>query len=514
MSDGYGSVRYGLPEEESQLITLSRVVRERWWIVAITTLLCVAVTLAVSLTSPDTYEATSRLVFRDPGLSSAVSGQPLFPASSDPQRQAATNTELVRSAEVAQLVIDDLSLDETPQQLLDSVTISDEEDTDVVDITASDKDAEQAAAIANSFATQYVQYRRRSDREKVLEGERLLRERISRLPEGSPDQANLQDALRTLVLLESVQTGNAEVIDTASIPTEAASPTPKRDGVLALIFGLVLGVSLALLLDFLDRRVKTVEDFERRYRLRTLAVVPQRVFTAGGYGADSVAEPFLILRSAVDYRSSWDQMKVVLVTSAGPGEGKTSVAVNLARSLALGGQRVALVEADMRRPSFGQHLDLGPVGPGLSTALAMDTPVVGGLVVDRFAPTLQILPSGPPPPNPAELVRRRRMGEIIESLSPDNEMVIIDSPPLIPVADTQTLLNLPLIDAVVIVARAYRTTRQDISRARAILKQHEVDPLGMVVCGIRERSHYYAGYEPVAARTTVRQREHDLSRGS
>ena len=497
MSEGYGSRRqYGLPEEESQLMTLWRVVRERWWIVAVTTVLCVVASLAVSLTSQKTYEATSRLVFRDPGFSSAVTGgASVFPSSTDPQREAATNTELVRSVEVAQLVVDDLDLNETAEQLLASVTISDEENTDVVDITSASADPELAAAIANSFAEQYVSYRRKSDREKIQQGERLLRERIEATPAQSPDRSDFQAALRTLVLLESVQTGNAEVIDTASPPSSPSSPTPKRDAILALIFGLVLGVSLALILDLLDRRVKSAEDFERRFGLRSLAAIPQRLFTEGHDDDGSVAEPFLILRSAVDYRSSWDEIKVILVTSAGPGEGKTTVAVNLARSLALGGQQVALVEADMRRPSVGRLVDLGPVGPGLSTALAMDTPVVNDLVADVVTPNLRVLPSGPPPPNPAELVRRRRMSEILEYLSSDNDVVIIDSPPLLPVADTQTLLSLPQIDTVLVVARAYQTTRQEITRARAILKRHEAEPLGLVICGTRDRLDYYTGYQ-------------------
>jgi Mrp family chromosome partitioning ATPase len=126
--------------------------------------------------------------------------------------------------------------------------------------------------------------------------------------------------------------------------------------------------------------------------------------------------------------------------------------------------------------------------------------VVGDLVTDPLVPTLRILPSGPRPPNPAELVRRRRMGEVIDYLSSSNDVVIIDSPPLLPVADAQSLLNLVQIDTVLVVARAFRTTRQEISQARAILKRHEAEPLGLVVCGVRDRLDYYEGYLPPAPR--------------
>lgn len=496
MSDAYNAGRrYEAPEEQSQLVNLWRVVKERWWVVLLTALLCTGAALAIALTTSDSYEATARLLFRDPGLSGAVSGTAVNVGSTDPQRNAATNTELVRSTEVATLVQQDLGLQESPADLLDQTTIASEENTDIVDITVADPDPGAAALIANSFADQYVAFRRTNDREGIRQGEKLLTARIDDLPEDSAERATLEDALRTLVALEAVQTGNVETIDTASAPLSPASPQPKRDGALGLIFGLVLGVSLVLLLDLLDRRVKTVEDFERRYGLRALTVVPQRVFANAGREA-GVAEPFLILRSAVDYRASWKPMKVILVTSASPGEGKTSVAVNLARSVAAGGQRVVLVEADLRRPSVGQHVDLGAVGPGLSTALAMDAPVGELVVVDDEIPNLRVLPSGPPPPNPSELVRRRRMSEILQALAIDNDLVVVDSPPLLPVADSQTLLSLPQIDACIVVARAFRTTRQQISRTRAIIQRHAKEPLGLVICGTKDRVDAYYDYQP------------------
>ena len=126
---------------------------------------------------------------------------------------------------MAQLVVDDLSLDETADDLLDSVTISDEENTDIVEITASESDPTLAAAVANSFADSYVTFRRKSDREKVKQAERLVSERLQDTPEGSQERSDLEDAMRTLVLLESVQTGNAEVVDAATAPTSASSPT-------------------------------------------------------------------------------------------------------------------------------------------------------------------------------------------------------------------------------------------------------------------------------------------------
>lgn len=491
-SEGFNSA----PEEESQLENLWRAVRERWWLVLGSVVACFVIMLGLALTSQKEYEATASLLFRDPGLSSAVAGAPLFESSADPQRDTATNVELVRSTVVAERVITALGLDTTAENLLDEVTIEAEENSDIVSITARDSDPDQAAAVANTFADEYVSYRRQADREKVQQGQRLVRQRIDDLPAGSSaERTDLENALRSLVLLESVQTGNAEVTDVATPPDSAVSPKPVRDGILGILFGLVLGISLVLLLDLVDRRVKSVDEFERRYGLRTLATVPAWAFTPSGRESPAATEPYRILRSAVDYRSSWEPTRVLLITSAGPAEGKTNVAVNLARAVAAGNQSVILVEADLRRPSFDEHFDrLGPTG-GLSTALARDVPLEG-MLAPTSMPLLRILPSGPPPPNPSELIRRARMGEILEELGRLADVVIIDSPPLLPVADSHTLLALPQVDAFILVARAFQTTRQEVSRTRKLLAQQGRDPLGLVVCGTKERIDYYGAYRP------------------
>ncbi len=502
MSDSKRFASYGRPYgelvEDSPLLHAWRVIRERWWVVAAAVVTCTAAALVFALASDNEYEASSELLFRDPGLSVAVAGTTLFEASSDPQRDAATNAELVRSTEVAQLVVDDLGLDISADDLLDAVNIDAQENTDLVDITARSLEPELAASIADSFAESYVDFRRESDQEKVRQGRRLIDSRLENLPSGATDERDeLEQARRTLALLESVQTGNAEVVETASIPSDPVSPTPRRDAALGFVFGLVLGIGLAFFLDLLDRRLKTVDEFERRYRVRSLAAIPQATF---GRSLDdaTVAEPYRILRSTIDYRSAWKPIKVLLITSAVPGEGKTTVAANLARSMAAGRQRVALVEADMRRPSLTSHFDRPRMDVGLSTALAREMPAER-VVSPTGIPNLALIAAGPPPPNPSELLRGERMGELLTELSEEVDIVIIDTPPLLPVADTQTLLGIEAIDACVVVGRTFWTMRQDAERARTILQQHGTEPIGLVVCGTRERPSGYSEYLAPAA---------------
>ncbi len=491
------------PGEENQLEHVGRVVRERWWVVLTVVIAFTGAAAAMAIVSEKQYESSSSLLFRNPGLSSAVAGATLFESSSDPQRDTATNVELVGSTVVADQVVEQLGLDFSAEELLDRVTIAADENSDIVSITATEPDPEEAATIANGFAEQYVSYRRQTDRQKVEEGQRLVRNRIEDLPAGADaERADLEDALRTLVLLESVQTGNAEVIGVATPADSPSSPKPARDIILGLLFGLVVGISLAMLLDLLDRRVKDVDDFERFYGLRVLATVPAQAFRAGG--SATADEAYGILRSRIDLRASWQPTATVLVTSARPGEGKTSVAANLSRALATGGQSVVLVEADMRRPSLSEHFETaGPTG-GLRVALTGQVDERTGrrshptdlaaLLAPTSIPNLRILPSGRTPPNPSDLLRTLRMGQLLAELRGLADMVIIDSPPLLPVADPQTLLALPPVDGFIAVARAYLTTRQDISRARKILEPFSAKALGLVVCGTSERLDYYNSY--------------------
>lgn len=486
----YGSAD---PVEESPLLHTWRVVRERWWVIAVTTVACIAAALGLALASQKEYEASSELLFRDSGLSAAVSGTELFEESTDPERDAATNAELVRSTEVAQLVIDDLGLEIGPVKLLDAVQIEPEGNTDLVVITARSLEADTAAQIANSFADNYVEFQRDRDLEQVREGLKLIDRRLAQLPAGaSAQRGRLEEARHTLALLESVQTGNSEVAERAGVPSDAVTPNPRRNALLGFVFGLVLGVGLAFLLDLLDRRLKSVEDFERAYGVRALTAIPQGEFS-GETTWDSAIEPYRILRSAIDYRSAWEPIKSLLITSAVAGEGKTTVAANLARSMAAGGHKVALVEADMRRPTLAKRFDQARTDVGLSTALAKGMSAAE-VVSPTGLPSLALITSGPQPPDPSELLRGPRIGAFLREVMAEVDLMIVDASPLLPVADTQALLGLAEIDASIVVGRAFWTTRQDAERTRAIFKQHGREPIEIVVCGTREDKRGSKGY--------------------
>jgi Mrp family chromosome partitioning ATPase len=505
-------------QRPSAFLRLLRVLRERWWIVALSALVCTLTALAVSLSSPKEYEASASLLFRNPGFSDALFGSDVFAPSLDPARESSTNLLLVESREVAGAVKRELGLDETTSDLLDKVEVEERTNADIVEIRARDENPRLAARIAGEFATQYVLFRQRADRRKIDDAENLIRERLADLPpDAGAERTQLQDALQRLIALGAVQTGNAEVIDRPEVPTVAASPQTKRDVAVALFVGLILGVAIALLVDFLDRRVKSAEEFEELYRVPTLSTVPQSTFAAKRKTTQGAPfEPFRILYSGLGFLSVSGPIRVLMVTSAVAEEGKTSVAVNLARAVALSRRSVALVEADLRRPSFRGHFGTEAAPAGLTNALVSHQSVAE--LIQHVPPTaafeddegsafaglgdqpgmdgtISLLRSGPIPPNSAELLRSEGMGQVLEELAETHDMVIVDAPPLLPIADAQVLLAHEMIDACLIVARVYKTTRDQARRTRAILDQHRIDRIGLVVTGVRERPGGYEYYE-------------------
>jgi len=466
------------------------VLRRRWIVVVAAVVACVAAALVQTAFSDDVYEASARVVFGSPTLSDAA--LQVDRGSADPEREAATNVLIAESPEVASSVRRELDLATPAESLLDSVSVEAEENADVLLITASSDDPEQAARIANAFAFEYIAFKARADVQNIERAEEDLRQQLDALPSDASERDTLQESLQRLAALRAVATGDARVIGRAQPPSAASGLGTLPLLVLAVILGLALGLAAAFLLESLDTRLNHLEDFEREYRLPALAGIPTSGARAGERG-DEHLEPYRILRSAIDFARVSRELDVVMITSAVPGEGKTTVAVNLAHAIALTGRAVVLVELDLRRPTFGQHLDIDP-RRGVTTALTHQAPAAELLqhpFPDR--PNLAVLPAGRLPPNPSELLGSPAMEQLLEGLILEGAMVIIDAPPLLPVADAQVLLNQAAVDSSLIVARAGVTTRDEVRRTRAILERHARSPIGLVVSGLDAAEAY--GYE-------------------
>ncbi len=475
---------------------LLAVVWRRKLIVAIVFVLAVAVAIVLSEREQKQYAATSQLVFRDPGFTAALfGGTNLFEPSQDPKRDLQTNVNVVSSRAVALQAQQELRTKESVSSLLNSINVQPSTDSDVVSIKATRSSPQSAAAVANAFADSYITYRRNTDRAAVVNAENLVNQSIQTTTD-PVEKSRLENSLRQLKELEAVQTGNAEVIARAQPDDNPVSPRPKRNAILAGLLGLLFGAGLALLMDFLDRRVKSVDDFERAYSgYPVIATVPRSsaAATASIDLAGPAGEAYRMLREGLRFLDPDGLARCFLIASAMESEGKSTVAVNLSKSLAAIGQRVILLEADMRRPTAAALLGVEPQTAGLSNLLVSDG-YLDGYLIDIYGDgCLRVLPSGTLPPSPADLLRSSRLPEVLAAARESADVVIIDPPPLLPVSDTRVVLQMEEIDGVVVVGRVGVTRRDRAREAQRVLDQSGRRVFGLVITGGPSAGHssYY-----------------------
>jgi receptor protein-tyrosine kinase len=477
------------------------IVRRRWIIVAISVVACIAAALGQRELSAAEYEAAVSVVFGSPTLSD--SALQVSRSGSDPERDAATNVLIAESQEVAEAVRRQLNSTVPAGTLRDQIRVEAEENADVLKITATDGDPERAATLANAFAAEYIRFKARSDTDSIDAAEADLRRQLDALPRRATERRSLEDSLERLAALRSVASGDARLLGRATVPTAAAGIGGVQLVALGTILGLAVGLILVFLLESIDRRINDVEGFEREYRLGALAGIPEASFRfAKAERRADALEPYRILRSTLEFARVSRELDVIIITSAVPGEGKTTVAVDLAHAIALTNESVTLVELDLRRPTFSQHLDVDPAR-GVTDALLGNEPA-SFLLQTPFPslPNFTVMAAGRLPPNPSELLGTPATTELLTELASGSRTVIVDAPPLLPVADSHVLLNHARIDSALLVARIGLTTRDEVRRARAILDRHPLQPLGLVVTGIPDAERYgyhaYTQEDPTA----------------
>jgi len=482
------------PERERDSVAYAfGVLRRRWLVVVAAVAACLVAGIVITgVDSKDRYESSARVLFNTSALSDVA--LQLQRATEDPEREAATNVLLAGSEAVASSVRRQLHLSTSVSDLQDKIEVEAEQNANVLQITATDEDPRQAAALANAFAKEFVAFRANGDQQSIEAAQRDLQDQLDALPVDAPERQDLRDTLQRLASSHALANGDARVIAKAGVPTDPASLGLSAVLALAGIVGLALGLVAALVVESMDKRITDVASFEREYRLRALAVVPQKTFRRGVRSNSGDLEPFRILRTAVDFARVTRPVRTVMVTSAVRGEGKTSVAIGLAQAIALSGRPVILVELDLRHPSLARTFAMGDQG-GVTNALLGSEPNDLLQRPLRELPDLEVLAAGVLPPNPAELLEAPALDVMLRSLLQDGKKtLVIDSAPLLPVADAQILLNKPAVDASVVVARQGVTTRDHARRARLILDGHAAAPLGLVVTGHAARDVYGYGY--------------------
>lgn len=496
--------------EMSSGATLRGMLRHAWIIVGCV-LLAAGLALLVSQLQTKQYTADASLLFRDPGFDQEVFDNPV-PESVDADREAATNLRLVSLDVVADLTAADLPGDLSGSDVSDMVAIESDPQSDVVTIQATDESPAFAAQTANTFARNYIEFRRDADRKKIEGARRLLQDRLEGLNsdqrQGSEGAALVRQIGR-LRTLESVQTGNAELVQKATVPTSPSAPQTARNVLLASIVGLVVGLAVALAATRMSRKLRDSDDFEAALGgLPVLASIPD---VRGLHEPDSGIRELMnahpeavrMLRARLRYFNPDREFRSVLVTSPAIGEGKTTIAWSLAASAAAAGTRTVLVEADLHRPRIAERAGALP-SPGLSEVLRRERWI--GKVIQSLpiapdggngtaAATLDVIVAGSHTPAPGELLEGDEMRRCIESLESEYELVVIDTPPISRVADAIPLLA--QADGVLVVVERGRTTRDEMIELDEQLRSLGASVLGIVANRVSPRGRhprYYGEY--------------------
>src|SRR4051812_33435653 len=270
-----------------------QIVRRRLWILVLCAVLVPAAAVAVSAAQQKKYTAEATLLFRDPQFDQKLFGSTFVPNSNDPERQAATNLELVSLETVAARTAKRIP-GVTPKQVQDAVDAETKGQADVVSIKATWTDPRRAATLANAFANEYIAFRRDADRAKIGVARKPLRRQLrdlSRRERAGPLGRSLRARLTQLNVLASLQTGNAELVQPALEPDGPSSPKIARNGALGLVLGLILGAGLVALAEALDRRLRDPSEIEQAFDAPVLAGIPESPWLKKADAAMSNAPP-------------------------------------------------------------------------------------------------------------------------------------------------------------------------------------------------------------------------------
>ncbi len=517
---------------ERDLRGYSEVLGRHKWIVALVVLATAGVAFGLSVTQTPLYRATAEVL-----VESGTPQQLFDPVSGayrDPARDIQNEIEFINSDAVTVAVEDELA---DPAD----VSVSTREDVDLIAISATSDDAQLAADTANTYADVYLRERRQQSVqdyqdsalvveaqlqqlnnqvaaittnlesvsiqiiaavpgtpiEELTQQQARLEQRLSAIEE---ERTSLQATARQLELTaELLRDGTATITQQAEVPEVPFSPQTLRTVILAVVVGLILGVGLAFLREYFDDAVRTKEDIERASGLSVLALLPKQTNWRNESRPYLVtiekpqsppAEAYRSLRTAIQFMGIDHPLEVIAITSSRSGEGKTTTTANLAVALAQSGLRVLALDCDLRKPRLHQFFGVDNQ-KGFTTAL-VDGDLTGALHELNDFGRLSVMPSGVVPPDPAELLASSHTDALFKTLLPHFDVIVVDSPPVLPVTDALVLSR--MTDAVILVTSARKTSRRDLHRSVELLNQVDAPVIGTVLNDISTDAGYGYGY--------------------
>jgi succinoglycan biosynthesis transport protein ExoP len=525
-STAFSTVRGSGELEQDASLTLRdylRIAARRKWIIILCALLAPASAVAVSLQQEKLYQASADVLLSRQNLAAALTNTDDPLAAQDPERHAETQVNVARVPRVLSQALAGAGVsDRGPDDLLERSNVSAKPSADILVFRVTDPDRRLAIRLATAYAEAFTRYRRTLDTASLKLARREAEAELAELQAAGEARselyANLVEKERELRTLEALQTSNANLLRPAR-RAEQVQPRPLRNGLIGLALGVLLGIGFALLRDALDTRVRSVDEIAGALDLPLLGRIAEpsrRIRRKGGLvmreePASSLAEAFRMLRTNVEFANVTRGARLIMVTSAVEGEGKSTTAANLAFAFARQGKRVALVELDLRRPSLARIVGLDG-GPGITDAAvhwtSVDEAIAHVTLSNGHGPPpngstnghgsvagkLDVLVAGSLPPNPGEFVGTRGVKDVLRELRERYDLVLIDSPPLLHVGDARALAA--EVDAVLLVVRLHIARKQYLAELRRALEAVPAQPLGFVLAGAELEEGY--GYESYA----------------
>jgi len=512
--------------EQQGLQRYVNTIRERIKLILLVTLLTTAAAVAYVLTASKEYTAEAELLVTPVSQSDpALSGLPLIRASSDPTRDVETAAKLVVNRDVALRAKRDLRLADGPTVLQGKVTAEPVAQSNLVAITATGDTAREARDIANGFASGVIEVQTDRFHRAISRNLASLARRVRAMTPAERAAAGPDSPPAQLARLQTLQTQNdptLQVQTRAVAPTAPSWPKTKLSVIAGVLAGLILGIGSAFALQVLDPRLRREEQLRALYGLPILGRIPressrrsQRALAPERL-SPSTLESYRTLRAtlAASRRGMTTGAPAVLVTSPSPSEGKSTTAINLASSLALAGNSVILIEADLRRPSIGEALEVTSDHGTGSVLLGMASfreALVETKAYGRYLRLLLADKSGAASGFMADQLFLPAAENLVAEAKQLADYVIVDSPPLSEVIDALPLAQ--QVDEVLVVVRLGRTQLTKLQNLGELLARHDIEPVGFAVVGVQPTGEGYY-YTPSSSTPAERGRGSRAAQGA
>jgi capsular exopolysaccharide synthesis family protein len=465
-----------------------RVLRKSWALILAVTIVGIALGVGLTLVTTKVYQASTEVFVSSTNSTDTTGGQ-LGQTSNFVEARVQSYPNLATSPSVLGKVLDDSDTKAalakahttlTEQQLAAKVSADAPQNKVIINLHVTDTNPATAAALANVLTKYFCQQVANNFEQKIV-------------VVGSNGKSKLEPAVKLSVSKNAV------------VPSTPIKPNKVLNIGVGLVLGLLIGIAVAIVREVLDNTVKNARDFEEmgipllaQVAFDKRAARSPIAFRGDAHSARS--EAYRQLRTNLQFVDVDNPPRIIAVTSAVPGEGKTSTAINLAASLAEAGGRVCLIEADLRRPSIAKAL-------GLVSDVGFTTVVIGKApvetVLQNAGKNLAVLTCGPIPPNPSELLISKHAKQVILDIAEKVDFVIIDTPPLLPVTDGAEIAT--IADATLLVHRAAKTTRDQALRSIEALQKVGRRPVGVILNMVTrhgggrydyEYGYYYSAYRP------------------